>query len=225
MDNSDLVYVEVDAATITAASLSLGMDEGGLVESLSNHAIYEGRRLSINVHAPGALGRGDAGSFYRDILRAPEWVIRTVEEGYSFPFDQEVPPTVDLKNNRSAEKDPDFVWAELLRLECLGCTKRVSERPIVILPLSMVFSKKMRLVVDASRGLNPYLLKRDVPLEGLDTFAEILKKGDFVAIDDLDSGYWQVPLHPDMYQYCGVHYQDPLDGGLGSRHLALHGQV
>ena len=21
-----------------------------------------------------------------------------------------------------------------------------------------------------------------------------------------------VPLHPDMYQYCGVHYQDPLSG-------------
>ena len=119
---------------------------------------------------------------------------------------------MDLENNRSSQKDPDFVWQELLRLECLGCTARVCERPIVILPLSMVFSKKMRLVVDASRGLNPYLLKRDVPLEGLDTFAEILRKGDFVAIDDLDSGYWQVPLHPDMYQYCGVHYQDPQSG-------------
>ena len=60
MDDSDLVYFDVDAATITAASLTLGKDEGELVESLSNHASYEGRRLRTNVHAPGALRRGEA---------------------------------------------------------------------------------------------------------------------------------------------------------------------
>ena len=58
MDDSDLVYFDVDAATTTAASLTLGKDEGELVESLSNHASYEGRRLRTNVHAPGALRRG-----------------------------------------------------------------------------------------------------------------------------------------------------------------------
>ena len=42
----------------------------------------------------------------------------------------------------------------------------------------------------------------------MNTFAEILREGDYVAIDDLDSGYWQVPLHPSMFQYCGVHYHD-----------------
>ena len=68
-----------------------------------------------------------------------------------------------LKNNQSSNGDPDFVWAELCRLEGLGCIARVHERTRVILPLSRVFSKKMRLVVDASRGLNPFLLKRDVP--------------------------------------------------------------
>ena len=49
MDNSDPVYVDVDAATITAASLALGKDEVGLVESLNNHASYEGRRLRTKV--------------------------------------------------------------------------------------------------------------------------------------------------------------------------------
>ena len=96
MDDSDLVYFDVDAATITAASLTLGKDKGGLVESLSNHASYEGRRLRTNVHAPGALRRGEACVFYRGMLRAPEWVTRTVKEGY-IPFDQEAPPRVDLE--------------------------------------------------------------------------------------------------------------------------------
>ena len=43
----------------------------------------------------------------------------------------------------------------------------------------------------------------------LDTFTKILKEGDFVAVDDLRSGYWHCSLHPSMYQLCGVHYHDP----------------
>ena len=67
MDDSDLVYFDVDAAAITAASLTLGKDEGGLVESLSNHASYKGRRLRTNVHSPGTLRRR-GGLFFGKIL-------------------------------------------------------------------------------------------------------------------------------------------------------------
>ena len=152
--------------------------------------------------------------FYKEVLQALDWIVQTVKEGYVFPFTKEVHPTVILENNCSSNSDPKFVWVELCRLEGLGCIARVGGRPRVILPLSMVFSKKMRLVMDASRGLNPYILKRDVTLEGLDTFAEILREGDYIAINDLKSGYWQVPLQPNMFQYCGVHYQDPVSGEL-----------
>ena len=106
------------------------------------------------------------------------------------------------------------MWVELNRLKGLGCVARVRERPRVVLPLSNVFSRKRRLVVDASQGLKQHLAKRDMPLEGLDTFAEILKKGDFVAVDDLESGYWHCALHPSMYKLCGVHYKDPSSGTL-----------
>ena len=57
MDDSDLVYCDMDVATVTAASLILGKGEGGRVESLSNHARYEGRRLRTNVHTPCTLRR------------------------------------------------------------------------------------------------------------------------------------------------------------------------
>ena len=57
MDDSDLVYCDMDVATVTAASLSLGKGEGGREESLSNHTRYEGRRLRTNVHSPGTLRR------------------------------------------------------------------------------------------------------------------------------------------------------------------------
>ena len=49
-----------------------------------------------------------------------------------------------------------FVRAEVLRLEKLGCLTRVAENPHIVLPLSSIFSKK-RVVIDASRALNPYL--------------------------------------------------------------------
>ena len=162
--------------------------------------------------APGSLGWSGAWQFYEEVLQAPDWIVQTVKEGYVFPFAEEVPATVNLTKNRSSHSDPKFVWAELCGLEGLGYIPRVHGRPRVILTLSMVFSKKMRLVLDASWGLNHYLLKRDVTIGELDTFAEILREGDYVAIDDLDSDYSKVPLHPSMFQYCRVHYQDPQSG-------------
>ena len=87
------------------------------------------------------------------MLKAQDWIVQTIRDDYVFPNAEEVPETVLLTNNRSGYEDPKFVWAELLRLERLGCIARVSERPRVVLPLSKVFSKKCRLVVDASRGL------------------------------------------------------------------------
>ena len=78
--------------------------------------------------------------------------------------------------------------AELTRLEALGCIRRVEHQPFIVLPLSVVFSKKLRLVVDASRGLNPYLLDRKVKLENLEVAETTLQQGDFQTKSDLDSG-------------------------------------
>ena len=58
MDSSDPVHLDEDARTIIAASLALGKDEVGIMESLSNYANYEGRRLKTNGLTPGSLGRG-----------------------------------------------------------------------------------------------------------------------------------------------------------------------
>ena len=69
MDNSDLVYVDVDVATITAATLGLGKDEGGMAESRINYPQYEGRHLRTNVHTPGALRRGHAWVSIRELDR------------------------------------------------------------------------------------------------------------------------------------------------------------
>ena len=85
-------------------------------------------------------------------------------------------------------KEREFMRVELLRLEALGCITRVVEQPFVVLPLSVVFSRKLRLVVDASRGLNPFLEDRRVKLEDLEMAEDVLRRGDFQSKSDLDSG-------------------------------------
>ena len=98
-----------------------------------------------------------------------------VKNGYRLEFDAE-PPASFTKNNKSALNKKEFVLKELLRLEQLGCIVRVQEQPKVVLPLSAVFSKKWRLVVDASRTLNPYCTRRKIMLEDLSHVPLVIRK-------------------------------------------------
>ena len=88
---------------------------------------------------------------------------------------------------------------------------RVYSQPYVTLPLSVVFSKKFRLVVDASRALNPYLKNRKIKLENLDIAEQLLQEGDWMTTIDLDSGYWHLGLFEGHKQFVGVHFV--LDSG------------
>ena len=97
-----------------------------------------------------------------------------------------------LANNRSARERPEFVRAELARLEKLGCIVKVSQRPRVVNPMSVVYSNKWRLVLDGSRGLNPYCTARRTRLEDLSHIGRTVRKGDFMVVNDHDSGYWFV---------------------------------
>ena len=75
------------------------------------------------------------------------------------------------------------------QLLVLGCVREVNEGDSeVILPLSAVFSNKMRLVVDASRHLNPFVKKVKTQLDDLKKYPFGMEQGDFCAVDDLDSG-------------------------------------
>ena len=44
-------------------------------------------------------------------------------------------------------------------------------------------------------------------LDSLDDFAFLVNRGDFVAVDDLDSGYWHVPLarHQQHFFSCSIY--------------------
>ena len=127
----------------------------------TNQAEHSGKALVTDGRVPGRL-LGKHEEYAK--LGAEPYVVETVRGGYRLEFVEPPPPSY-TRNNKSALEDPSFVKAELVRLEQLGCLRRVQERPFITLPLSLVFSGKLRLVVDASRGLNPYCKARGIKVQ------------------------------------------------------------
>ena len=154
----------------------------------------------VDNRVPGRLlGRQEA--FRR--FGAEEYVLGTVKNGYKLVWERGPPPSSFTVNNRSARENLPWVRAEVKRLHSLGCVRMVSEQPEITLPLSKVFSNKDRLVLDASRGVNPWCLSRGVKLDDLRCILNSIQQGDFLVTNDLDSGYWHVPVHPDHQKYLG----------------------
>ena len=136
---------------------------------------------------------------YKEIVADP-YIVNLVRNGYRLEFDEE-PPDSFTCNNKSALLNKEFVLEELLRLEQLGCIERVDQQPKVVLPLSAVFSKKWRLVVDASRTLNPYCTRQKIMLEDLSHVPLVIRQGDYMVVNDLDSGYWHIPIAKEHWTY------------------------
>ena len=178
-----------------------------LVESIENEANYVGRRLVTNVEVPGNIHRDSFRAFWEETLQPTEMVRDTVRRGYALPF-REVPPPSHEPNNKSALHDMSFVRAEVRRLEKLGCIYKVTEKPHLLLPLSSIFSKKKRLVVDASRALNPYLLDRQVRLQDHRDIPNVLSPNMWQCCDDLDSGYWHLGILEDHQKFLGIQIDD-----------------
>ena len=164
-------------------------EEAHILKTLVNDSNYVGRKLSTNVEVPANIHKPQYRDFWCNILKPSNYVLDIIKFGYKLPFASE-PPQSFSENNRSAREDTDFVRAEIFCLESLGCIERVSCKPFIILPLSSIYSKKKRLVVDASRSLNPYLKDRRVRLQDHRDIATFVNQGDVFTVDDLDSGYW-----------------------------------
>ena len=124
-----------------------------------------------------------------------EWSLKDIQ----FHLHNAPPQHVVVKNNHSCRDNSEFALAELHRLEKLQCVRHVGPKDsFVILPMSVVYSNKWRLVVNASRHLNPYVKKWNMRLDTLDDLAELIERNNYLAVSDLDSGYWHVPMHPSM---------------------------
>ena len=67
------------------------------------------------------------------------------------PF-KDLPSNCSLNNNKSARDNPDLVKSEIENLLILGCISEVSEKPYVVIPLTVAYGNQVRqdwcLIID-----------------------------------------------------------------------------
>lgn len=100
-----------------------------------------------------------------------------------------LPQSQKLEINSQVEK--------LLRDDLIEMSVSAYNAPLIIVPKkSQDGNKKWRLCVDY-RLLNKKLLPDKFPLNRIDEILDSLGKAQFFSVLDLQSGYHQIPLHPD----------------------------
>jgi hypothetical protein len=99
---------------------------------------------------------------------------------------------------------PAYVEEQLLLLERIRCIEATETVPEITMPLSLVYSNKWRLLSDGSHNLNPFIRERKVTLSHLGSFHESFTPDSWMQSCDLESGYWQVPIHEDYRKFLGI---------------------
>ena len=115
------------------------------------------------------------------------------------------PSNVQFPNHKSAQVHASFVDAELAKAEAKGVIVEwpFAEPPTVINGLKVVEGKKLRLCINPMY-INTFIEHKPVKYEGAQDLVDLLEAGDYVSTSDDKSGYWQLLLHPDMWQYMGI---------------------
>ncbi|XP_059097813.1 uncharacterized protein LOC131892091 [Tigriopus californicus] len=120
------------------------------------------------------------------------------------------PPISNLRDNKSA-RDPNsrsFIASQLRDLERSGAISRVTTKPWCVLPLQVVHreNKGPRLVIDASRQINPHINNRHVRLTTLKIMNEGIDPVAWWASLDLKSGYYHIKIHPGYRRLFGIRW-------------------
>lgn len=195
-------FVDVDPHSLIppyheAASVSVE-----LCDPAASVAEYDQCPLSVQ----GRLcGRYD---FWKKELEAPEFVLGIVHPGYRLPFIR-FPPSVCMRNNRSALENPLFVATAIRELLVANCVVECDECPLVCSPLQVVTNAKgkQRLVIDL-RYINQYLHQCKFKYEGLNVLPPLFQQGDYMITFDLKSGYHHVDIHEDFWSSLGFSWND-----------------
>ena len=159
---------------------------------------------------PGRISDPQFYAFWRDTLQAPEEILSSLRDGYKIPL-AEYPPKSYLPHNQSA-RDPahlDFLDSDIELLELIGAVVEVAERPWLCLPLqvSAPVGRKKRTIMDASRSLNEFILKRKTKLDHLARVLESLPEDVWFAVSDIMAGYYHILVHEDHRTLLGFHWK------------------
>ena len=141
-------------------------------------------------------------SFWRAI-KANQWVISMIRDGYALPF-VELPPRKKMENHKSAADEKEFVAEQIKELLLTGCVTEVNRADIhVVSPLGVVKnSVKKRLILDL-RFVNKYLRIPKFKYEDISTARDIFALGDWFFKFDYKSGYHHVDILSNHQKFLG----------------------
>ena len=144
--------------------------------------------------------------FWREVVKAPAFIIDCIQNGYKLPLFSEPPPH-RLSNSASALKYKDFVSQAVAEHLRNGCIKKLESAPHVCSPLSVVVNTKgkKRLVINL-HYLNQFLKKESFKYEDLRTLLTLLKTQDYLCKFDLKSGYHHVEITNLHWKYLGFQW-------------------
>jgi len=160
---------------------------------------------------PGGIHKPEVRQFWKTVLNAGDWVMNVLEKGYVLPL-KERPEQYEEKNNRSARENMEFVRETVEELERLGIVRFTDEKPHCVSPLSIAEKaegngkKKLRLVWDGSRCINPILDKQKVTLAHLHKCLEITEAEEFQVIYDLKSAFHHIRISESQTKYLGASF-------------------
>ena len=126
-------------------------------------------------------------SFWREILKAPDYVLDRIQCGYKLPL-LYLPDSFNKGNHSSTRAHEKFVTKSINQLLANRCIKKVDQRPHICSPMSVVENadKKLCLVLNL-RYLNQFLQK-EFMYEDLRVALLMFTREDFLLSSTLSQG-------------------------------------
>ena len=209
-ESTHLEEIMKTTGTVMAGkAVAIGTDNGHGQNSDCGPDLEAGKNSDPALFRPGSIHEVSCFSYWRDTLKASDWVLKTLQNGYSIPFTT-LPECYEEPNNASAVAKLPVVRAIVDQMINDGIVKRVFKKPKCVSPLGLVSkvvadgSTKHRLVFDASRWLNLLIPEQKVTLSHLDKALQITEPGDWQAIFDLKSAFYQIRICEEQWDFLGA---------------------
>ena len=147
-------------------------------------------------------GRNARKNWWFKNLQLSALVIGVLLTSYMIPF-VALPPLCFIKNNKSALDHAEFAANAINELVSNRCAIEVFSRPYCCNPLSVVRGRKLRLVLDLSRSVNPFVRKFKFKYESLPTLAVMFRDNVWFFTFDIESGYHHLDINYNCWKYLG----------------------
>ena len=149
--------------------------------------------------------------FWRDVVRASEFVLDIIQNGYKILF-RESPLPYSIENRSSALHQRSFVQGAISELLTRGCIRETPVYPQFCNPLHVAVqsSGKLRLILDLSH-LNKFIVKKSVKYEDLRTVLQMFLPGMSVFSFDLKSAYHHIDICEEHRKFLSFKWP-PSDG-------------